>query len=339
MKEIQKQILQMIKNKQNVSMSELVDKFGFSRAYLNRVINKLIKEELIIRIGQTNRVRYLLNSRDALSKAKIAYQSSYINKNLDEYEVFKEIVSRNERILSDLDKNIYRIIEFSFSEMFNNAIDHSKTKKITVVFNKTNNKLTFSIRDYGVGIFENIIQKRKLKDKYEAIQDLLKGKQTTDPKLHSGQGIFFTSKMADIFTIISQKKTLMIDNNIDDVFVRTENNTKGTMILFEIALNSKKRLVDVFNEFSNSDYKFDTTNIKVKMYQYGDSFVSRSQARRLLAGLDDFDKIILDFNKVDTVGQGFADEIFRIYLKRYPKKKIEYVNYNQDIEFMIKRAL
>lgn len=339
MNEIQKQIVKIIKSKQNVAMSELVDMFGFSRAYLNRVINKLIQDGQIVRIGQTNRVRYLLNTETVLSKQKIMLKSSYINKDLDEYVVFKDIVKKNTNIFSDLNKNVYKIVEFSFSEMFNNAIEHSKTKKINVIFRKTNNVISFSVRDHGMGIFNHIIQERKLKDKYEAIQDLLKGKLTTDPKRHSGQGIFFTSKIADKMSILSQKKALIVDNEIDDVFIKDENVAKGTEILFEISLNSKKELVGVFDEFSNKDFKFDTTNIKVKLYQYADSLISRSQARRMLVGLDDFARIILDFSKVETVGQGFADEIFRVYLTKYPKKKINYINYNKDIEFMIKRTL
>ncbi len=339
MNEIQKQIVKILKNKQDVAMSELVDMFGFSRAYLNRVINKLIQDELIVRIGQTNRVRYLLNTEAVLSRQKIISKSSYANNNLDEYVVFKDLVKKNTNIFSDLNKNVYNIIEFSFSEMLNNAIEHSKTKTITVIFSKISNKISFSVRDHGVGIFNHIIQKQKLEDKYEAIQDLLKGKLTTDPKRHSGQGIFFTSKIADKMSILSQKKALIVDNEIDDVFIKDENVSKGTEILFEVSLNSKKELVDVFDEFSNKDFKFDTTNIKVKLYQYSDSLISRSQARRILVGLDDFDSIILDFNKVETVGQGFADEIFRVYLTKYPKKKIKYINYNKDIEFMIKRAL
>jgi hypothetical protein len=46
-----------------------------------------------------------------------------------------------------------------------------------------------------------------LKNHLEAIQDLLKGKQTTMPKSHSGEGIFFTSKIADNLTISSSQET------------------------------------------------------------------------------------------------------------------------------------
>ena len=339
MKEIQKQILNIIKTKHRISMAELVDKFGFSRAYLNRVINELIQDNLVVRIGQTNNVRYVLNTQAALLQEKIIFRGSYPNKGLDEYRIFRDIVNKNRKIFADLNKNVYKIIEFTFSEMLNNAIEHSQTDKIDILISRLDNKISFFIKDYGVGILNNLIEKKRLSSQYEAIQDLLKGKQTTEPELHSGQGIFFTSKIADRFIIFSQEKSLIFDNNIDDIFIKSKKKTKGTRILFEISLKSKKKLVDIFNQFSDSEHKFDTTNIKVKLYQYADSLVSRSQARRILSGLDDFSKIILDFGKVDTVGQGFADEIFRVYKNKYPDKKIEYINFNPDVEFMIKRSL
>ena len=54
--------------------------------------------------------------------------------------------------------------------------------------------LSFIVNDSGIGIFRNIMQKRNLKSELEAIQDLMKGKTTTMPESHSGEGIFFTSK-------------------------------------------------------------------------------------------------------------------------------------------------
>jgi len=55
--------------------------------------------------------------------------------------------------------------------------------------------------------------------------------------------------------------------------------------------------------------------------------------------LDKFEKIILDFDGVKTVGQGFVDEIFRVFKREHLNIGIEYINANNDVEFMIKRGL
>ena len=66
--------------------------------------------------------------------------------------------------------------------------------------------------------------------------------------------------------------------------------------------------------------------------------MSRSQARRLILGLDKFKIIVLDFNKVKTIGQSFADEIFRVFQNNHPDITIETINCCKAVEFMIKRA-
>ena len=71
----------------------------------------------------------------------------------------------------------------------------------------------------------------------------------------------------------------------------------------------------------------------------GTEYISRSQARRILGGLDKFRTVILDFKNVKTVGQGFADEVFRVWKRHYPNIDIVTKNANENITFMIKRAL
>lgn len=67
-------------------------------------------------------------------------------------------------------------------------------------------------------------------------------------------------------------------------------------------------------------------------------YVSRSQARALLVGLEKFKKVMLDFSGVKEVGQAFADEIFRVFNLAHPEVEVEYQNANEAVEFMIKLA-
>jgi len=79
----------------------------------------------------------------------------------------------------------------------------------------------------------------------------------------------------------------------------------------------------------------------VNLLAYGEddtNFVSRSQARRLLSGFNRFTNIILDFDGVRSIQQGFADEIFRVFLSDHPHITIDYINTNEQIENMIKHV-
>ena len=126
-----------------------------------------------------------------------------------------------------------------------------------------------------------------------------------------------------------------------DIFVEEKKpSLKGTSVNFSINLNTQKHLNDIFQEFQSepNTYAFDTTKPPVKLYQSGTIYISRSQAKRLLSGLEKFKKIILDFDKVPTVGQAFCDEIFRVFQSQHPEIQIIPINMIQPVEFMVKRV-
>ena len=66
--------------------------------------------------------------------------------------------------------------------------------------------------------------------------------------------------------------------------------------------------------------------------------ISRSQARRVLSGLEKFKIIVFDFDKVPVAGQAFADEIFRVFHNKHPHITLDAVNMNEGVKFMVERA-
>jgi hypothetical protein len=204
---------------------------------------------------------------------------------------------------------------------------------------KNDAEIRFEIIDHGIGVYNNIMDKFKLSDEMEAIGELMKGKLTTAKEAHTGEGIFFTSKAVDNMIIQSSNKKLIFNNIIGDIFIRTIKPYKGTKVNCFINSNSKNDLSRIFNQYSNDDYAFNKTKVTVKLYKMGTEYVSRSQARRIITRLDKFKTIILDFKDVETVGQGFADEIFRVWKSRNHQIEIIPVNQNENIDFMIKRAV
>ena len=93
-------------------------------------------------------------------------------------------------------------------------------------------------------------------------------------------------------------------------------------------------------EDSDGIQSFDKTHIIVGLSKLGgERYVSRSQARRIILGLEKFKHIFLDFEGISTVGQGFVDEVFRVFQSKHPKMKIGYTNASDDVKFMIERSL
>ncbi|MBU1180447.1 DUF4325 domain-containing protein [Patescibacteria group bacterium] len=330
------EILNIATKKKEIRAQDIASLFGVSRQYASRVIAELAAGGKLIKIGRTRSVFYVLpEDKPQIGRIKKRLQ----NKNLKEHEVLFDV--RNNFLLTTLKENIKSIFDYSFSEMLNNAIEHSKSKNIEIEIFKENSELVFIINDFGIGVFKNIMQKRKLKSELEAIQDLLKGKTTTEPRAHSGEGIFFTSRAADKFILESFEYKLRIDNKIPDIFIEAQKPSKtGTRVIFHININSEKHLNDIFKKYQTDkdELDFGKTEIKVRLYAMGTIHVSRSQARRILSNLDKFKVIVLDFERVPTIGQAFADEIFRVFKKAHSKIKLKPINMNEAVRFMIERV-
>lgn len=332
-----------------IRVAELKKKFGVSdvlkahpsdvsRQYVSKILKEFVSNEQIIREGGGGYTTYVLPKYS--SYLSNVYRRRVINIKLKEHEVLDEI-QKSTPLLSNLRENVQSIFTYAFLEMLNNAIEHSQTKNIDINIRKDRGELCFEIQDHGIGVFKNIMAQRKLTSEIQAIQDVLKGKLTTQPRAHSGEGIFFTSRASDLFVLESYGYRLRIDNNLEDIFLEEVTpKVRGTRVTFRISNKSKKHLNDVFKKYQTSpdEYAFDKTEVHIKLYTIGGIYISRSQARRVLTGLEKFKQVIMDFDKVPTIGQAFADEVFRVFPLKYKDINIEPINMNESVKFMIDRV-
>jgi hypothetical protein len=187
-----------------------------------------------------------------------------------------------------------------------------------------------------------------LEENRYAILELAKGKLTTAPDSHSGEGIFFSAKASDVFVILSDDLEFSTINfsNAGNGKCHDLNSlhTGGTAVYFEVFRNHSTTTAELFDRYTQEPdhYGFTKTVIPVGLLEYGDpspSFNSRSQAKRLLARFESFEKIELDFTGIAEIGQGFADEVFRVFQNRHPNSRVIAINYNQHIRNMINHVI
>ena len=323
-----------------------VKHFGWTRAYVVSLFNILIDQGFVVKYGSTRAAVYY-PADYAIVHPELwdgGIKKILSNKGLEEDLVYKEILAHYPAF-GELKENIQKIFYFAFTEMLNNAIEHSRSPKVSLQVAAEKGKLIFVIEDAGIGVFKNIKQKKKLASDLEAAQELMKGKTTTMPEKHSGQGIFWTSKMADVFIIDSYDYQLLVNNEINDQFLNIRRrNKRGTRVAFYLSLSSDKSSGRIFEQYTKEDEitglpEFAGTLIKLKHWANSDSVVSRSEARRLLLNLDKFKFVTIDFKGVKMVGQGFADEVFGLFPLSHPEIEIKYANADKAIEQTIKRAI
>ncbi len=253
----------------------------------------------------------------------------------------EDVVWRHIREDLDIDPDTPagRIMGYAFTEMLNNAIDHSDSQTVSITWWTTTDQWIFEIRDYGVGAYSKLRAGLRLASDFEAVQELSKGKRTTDRAHHTGEGIFFTSKAVDIFRLTSSGVRWTVDNLRHDVALGIVDVTSGTSVVCQIDPQTERDLAAIFHQFTN-DFAFTTTRPIVKLFEIGTPFVSRSEARRLLDGLDvDFEIVEVDFAGVSDVGQGFVDELLRVWPQSHPGKAVVPINMSPAVEFMVERGL
>ncbi len=308
------------------------EKFACSRQAVHKHLQRLVAEGAVVVSGNTRNRRYVLASL-------VLWDKQYVlSEKLEEDIVWREDIKPQ---LGNLPENVLNIWSFGFTEMFNNVIDHSGSTWVCVDVRKTAASSIVQIFDNGIGIFKKIQAALKLVDERHAVLELAKGKFTTDPTNHSGEGIFFSSRMFDKFSIFS--KGVYFSHEFDkkeDWIMQPSAATAGTLVTMELFNHTARTTKKVFDKFTSAeDYGFNKTVVPVKLLQYGDdNLVSRSQAKRLLARFDRFKTVMLDFTDVASIGQSFADEVFRVFRAKHPEVEIVPMRASLQVRQMISRA-
>ncbi len=316
------------------AIGALVSKqFGVTRQTAANYLARLVRDRLLVGSGNTAARRYKLRRLAHFS------ETVEINDELQD-DLFWKLAQP--QLEGSVQKNVLDICSYALTEMLNNAIDHSGSKTCDLLFERDAKELTFMIADHGVGIFEKIRAAFRLSDLRHALLELSKGKLTTDSTKHSGEGIFFTSRAMDEFSIIANG-LVYLKQRVDDgwlIEVEQEKTKAGTSIRMKIDVDTKHTLKEVFDKFSSGDdYGFKKTHVPLKLARHeGENLVSRSQAKRLLSRVEKFTEVLLDFEGIDSVGQAFADEVFRVFVTEHPEIHIVPIRTNSQIDSMISRA-
>lgn len=325
-----KLLLKIIDSGERHVVSAATRQIGVSRQTIAARLRRMAADHLIAGSGKGAGRHYSLLPILSVRKA-------HPRDGLDEFHVWQEDVSP---LVADLPENVVDICRYGVTEMVNNAVDHSEGTEVAVRVKRTALTTTIRVADNGEGIFHRLQRLLRLYDPREAILELAKGKLTTDPERHTGEGVFFTSRVFDHFSILSRNLLFSHDSAHDDWLIDGDDDSPGTLVIMELANDSTRTIKEVFDQFAEPDeYSFAKTIVPVRLAQHeGEKLVSRSQARRLAQRFDRFKTVILDFSAVEEIGQAFADEIFRVFPASHPGVLLVPVKMTDAVAGMVARA-
>jgi hypothetical protein len=303
---------------------------GISRQAASTRVSAAVRSGLLVRQGVGRGVRYSLAETHR-------FEQYFERIGLSEDRVWRSLCAP---VVADLPGNVRDIWQYGLTEMINNAIDHSSASVVRVGIVRNALFTQAWVADDGVGIFLKIAKALDLYDPRESILELAKGKLTTDPANHSGEGIFFSSKVFDLFDIRSGALHFMHDEGLDDVLIERPKDAPGTLVLMRLSNQGTRTTKEIFNQFAAPDeFTFAKTIVPVRLAQHeGEKLVSRSQAKRLTMRFERFKSVILDFAGVEEIGQAFADEVFRVFQNAHPDTRLVPVSMSPSVKDMVSRA-
>lgn len=331
--EIKKYILRHIEVNDPLTVAKTMEAYEISRTTVSNYLKQLLRDNVIVR-AEKPRLHYNLTE----SHQFFHYDTSAA---LEEDQIFKADIAP---LLTNVTNNAFEIWRYSFTEMLNNAIEHAEAKNIDVLVSQNVLSTAILIADNGVGIFQKIREYISQTEHIditmdEAVTLLFSGKFTTDRDNHTGEGIFFSSRVTEGFTIYSGGKIFRHDSFDDAIFdAAPPVEDYSTAVLMRLENQTTRDLSKVMNMFSDVERGFFRTQLPLAHIFQNSGPVSRSEARRLGAMVARFEDVTLDFSGIQSIGQGFTHELFVVFRRNHPDIHFNCINMSPGVEGMIKRV-
>ena len=306
----------------------VAQRLGVTRRTANKALQRLVELQWLTREGSKNRPRF---KPGLLRQVAQRYTLAGLEEDIP--------WSRDFAPFFNLPREVNRMTQHAFCELLNNAVDHSEGTSVTVSLRQTQSHVQLLVSDDGRGVFDKIHEAFSLDDPTLAMLELSKGKLTSQPQRHTGRGLFFTSKLADIFDLHANERA----------FQRREWEgggwtpgrallRQGTSVYAAIALDTTRTLDGVLRAYSadGQGMAFERTVVPLRLITSTTAGLeSRAQARRVTARLNQFRRAEVDFTGVTNIGHGFADELFRVFAIQQPAFELVPVNMSPEVATMV----
>ena len=297
---IKRYLLEKVRNQDTDYIKKTMDNFRISVTTVKRYLKELLEQGILEEQKQsecgyrlkTEGYRFVYDASDFLVEDKIYFQDI-----LPLLQIFQK------RHLPYGATHLWK--------MMNNAIEHANAEHILCYVKKDALYTEISITDDGIGIFENIrayLEKEcgYSADIQDAILELYKGKLTTQSEAHSGEGIFFVSKVLREFAIWSGQSVFTTGRYTEEKLIQshlilyyTSLKSIGTMVVMKLENDTTHTLKEVFDMFAPIEEGFVKTVIPLKkVCPYGEP-IARSQARRVVYRLEQFKQVEFDCSGID----------------------------------------
>ncbi len=308
--------------------THLVQRLSMSRRSAVKTIARLVETQWLVQQGTPRRPHHVPG---LLRQVVQRYPLADLDETLPWLRDFAPFFAMPPQVM--------RMAQHAFGELVNNAIDHSGGASVTVSMRQTPAHLQLLVSDDGCGLFAKVARSFQIDDPALAMLELSKGKLTSDPERHTGRGLFFSSRIADVLDLHANDTAFQHRAWQRHRWSRaTPAARHGTSVFVAIALDTTRTLDAVLREHScdGQGHAFERTVVPLQLLTAPSCALdSRAQAKRAALRLQQFRHAQLDFAGIAEVGHGFADELFRVFARSHPQLALEPVNMALGVRALI----
>lgn len=290
---------------------QLARRLQIRRRQAHALCHRLVQLQWLVREGSRRQPRY---RPGALRQVVRRYALHGLKEDLAWQEDFAPQVQ--------LPEHVATLAQHLFTELVNNAVDHSGGLTVTVSLRQTPWQLQLLVSDDGCGVFDNIGRQFRIDNPADAMLELAKGKLTSQPQRHTGRGLYFAAKLADVFDLHANGAAFQQRAWQQDQWLPGKPACRqGTSVYVGLALDTTRTLDQVLRGHSadGQGYRFERTVVPLALLvgpQRG--LESRAMARRVAERLPEFKRVDLDFQGLEQVGHAFVDELWRVFGSQHP---------------------
>jgi DNA-binding transcriptional ArsR family regulator len=295
---------QLAQEPEGLSSGELASRLGISRQAAFSHLTALVEAGQAERIGRGRGTRY--RSRAAEGPVDELARTIWTRSVAPEDSPWAELAERAP--FDGMTADASRLLAGALERLLRGARERDPGKAVELAVFDLHDHVLLELTDTGEGFFDWARRRMATSSAVEA--RLLLSKHLGD------QDLRWLTRAADDFEVESGELRWRVDNlRADQALGSLDTSRLGTRVRFCVD-PLRPMNIDALKDQAGSAHAL------VRLFASADAFPSRDQARSVMQGLEDCERVVLDFGGVREIGEGFAEEIFLLWAGIHPRVRL-----------------
>lgn len=354
-REVAEVVESLLSERGGFSSAELSERTGLTRQALHRHLSSWVLEGRLQRQGRARATRYLPGPGNSScppesrprGRAPAGLGRTYRVEGLSPQAAWRDLQAWLGSQAPGIGDTALAVLEWVTCELVANGLAHAQSPYLSLRAHADSDRVALALADAGLGAFETLRRKLGASSALDALQWLSNPPATpaAGPPDPACRGLRSVSHMVELFELDANGFEWSVDNALGETAVSEvpevprhssgtgETGGAGTEVRVSVALDTQTHPADIL---AHRPAIHGTRVLALR--DFGRRLFTRSDARRLLEGMDLYAEIVLDFDGIEGTGLGFVDELLRVWPIRHPLTRLRVQGAGAAVAFMLRQC-